>query len=127
MIRATLFLVAIAALSFGGSLSAGEPCAKSLGQELKCMRCMSMPCRCCDDYCRKPMPCIPCVRLGTCPDNYCRKPMPCVTCPARSCCPNNYCRKPLPNLCWPVDHGTYRCPPPERGNLTAAPGTTRIK
>lgn len=112
---------------FGRTLAAGEPCAKPLGQELKCIRCMSMPCRCCDNYCPKPMPCIPCVPLGKCPDNYCRKPTPCIMSPVRGCCPDNYCRKPLPYLCWPVDHCNYRCPPPERGAMTALPGATRAK
>jgi len=35
---------------------AGEPCAGSLGRELQCTRCATVPCCCPDDYCRKPMP-----------------------------------------------------------------------
>ena len=35
---------------------------------------------CPDDYCRKPFPCIPCLRPCCECDDYCRKPMPCVRC-----------------------------------------------
>ncbi len=81
-----------------------------------CRKC-ARPCNgglmlCCpDDYCRKPMPCVPCPPPNCCPDDYCRKPMPCVPCPPPNCCPDDYCRKPLPNFCWPPSPVKYSCGP----------------
>ena len=50
---------------------------------------------CCDDYCRKLMPCPPPCPACGCVDDYCRKALPCP--PPRSCgCVDDYCRKPLP-------------------------------
>ncbi|QDU57026.1 hypothetical protein [Aeoliella mucimassa] len=52
--------------------------------------------QCCDDYCRKPLPCAPCT---TCPrgcDDYCRKPMPCTPCCVRGTLCDDYCSKPMP-------------------------------
>jgi hypothetical protein len=81
-----------------------------------CLRCKCVdPCRgslmlCCpDDYCRKPMPCVPCPPPCCCPDDYCRKPMPCVPCLPPNCCPDDYCRKPMPCLCWPASPVKYSC------------------
>jgi len=55
---------------------------------------------CCDDYCRKPTPRIPC-RVERCEcDDYCRRPIPCVARPAVTCVDDYDC-KPLPRLCWP--------------------------
>src|SRR5271168_897950 len=63
---------------------------------------------CCpDDYCRKPVPCVPCPLFGCCP-NYCRKPIPCVPCPRLGGC-SAYCRKPIPCLCWPPLPAIYSC------------------
>jgi hypothetical protein len=88
------------------------------GQGHKCTRpCNSALMLCCpNDYCRKPMPCVPCPQPGRCPDDYCRKPMPCVPCPQASRCPDDYCRKPMPCLCWPplpVKYSCGSCPPPQ--------------
>ena len=88
--------------------------AAMAGCDGQCKKCTS-PCRtalmlCCpDDYCRKPMPCVPCPPPSCCPDDYCRKPMPCVPCPPPSCCPDDYCRKPMPCLCWPPLPVKYSC------------------
>ena len=57
-------------------------------------------CTCPDDYCPKPLPCVPCVLLGKC-DCYCRKPMPCPPCPLGYCGPNDYCPKPY-SICLPL-------------------------
>ena len=72
---------------------------------------------CCDDYCRKPLPCVkPLCDSGSC-DDYCPKPLPCVK-PLCYCgCCDDYCRKPLPQLnchfcCGYPDY--YRCGPPDR-------------
>lgn len=56
---------------------------------------------CCDDYCRKPMPCIPPLCAKCCCDDYCRKPMPCIAPLCAKCCCDDYCRKPMPALCCP--------------------------
>src|SRR3990172_4664755 len=50
-------------------------------------------CVCPDDYCPKPLPCVPCAPLGKC-DCYCPKPLPCPPCPLRYCAPNDYRPKP---------------------------------
>jgi hypothetical protein len=64
---------------------------------------------CGDDYCRKPLPCVPCPVPGCRCDDYCRKPLPCVPCPAVGCCCDDYCRKPMPCLCWPPPAVKYCC------------------
>ncbi len=51
--------------------------------------------QCCDDYCRKPLPCTPCPQCPRGCDDYCRKPLPCTPCVCPSLC-DDYCRKPLP-------------------------------
>jgi hypothetical protein len=65
---------------------------------------------CCSDcYCRKPMPCMPCLCTGFCPDDYCRKPLPCMPCLRTCFCPDDYCRKPLPCVCLPPLTGKREC------------------
>jgi hypothetical protein len=72
--------------------------------------CPSVGC-CPDDYCRKPLPCVPVVRCGG-PDDYCRKPLPCV--PVVRCGgPDDYCRKPLPCLLCPPWSPYLQCGPPD--------------
>lgn len=110
--RSASFLALLLLLSLGQIASAGEACDKPLGGTLQCTRCAVLPCVCPDDYCRKPMPCIPCPAPCGCVDDYCPKPMPCIPCPVPCVCPDDYCRKPLPNFCWPVNSLFYRCPPP---------------
>jgi hypothetical protein len=95
MTRTASLLAVLALFCVGGDVPAGEGCSKSLKGQLCCARCATMPCGCPDDYCRKPMPRIPCLPRCGCADDYCRKPMPC--------------------LCWPVDRQFYRCAPPECG------------
>lgn len=63
---------------------------------------------CADDYCRKPLPCIPCLpRNGTC-DDYCRPPLPCLPCLPRCGTCDDYCRKTLPCSC-PAPRGDFVC------------------
>jgi hypothetical protein len=62
------------------------------------------PCpTCLDDYCAKPLPCVPAKVCGGA-DDYCPKPLPTVR---PVCCkgPDDYCAKPCPKVerCW--------CPP----------------
>ena len=54
-------------------------------------------CTCPDDYCPKPLPCVPCAPRGCC-DDYCAKPLPCVPCALRGCC-DDYCPKPCAFTC----------------------------
>jgi hypothetical protein len=70
------------------------------------------PC-CPDNYCKKPMPRVPCPNWCGTPDNYCEKPMPCVPCPNWCGCPGNYCKKPCPSICLTRLWQFYRCPPCE--------------
>ena len=89
---------------------AAESCPGTLGRELQCTRCATIPCCCPDDYCRKPCVCIPCPCIPSCADDYCRKPMPCIPCPCIPSCADDYCRKPFPRFCWPVNC-QLRCSP----------------
>lgn len=111
MSRLTWSLGVLSVLFLVARSVAGEPCAGSLGRELQCTRCATVPCCCPDDYCRKPMPCAPCLRMSWCADDYCPKPMPCIPCLRFCWCPDDYCRKPMPRLCWPVAGQFYRCAP----------------
>ena len=52
-----------------------------------------------NDYCSKPIPCLPGPRMTSCPDDFCARPTPCVTVPTQSSCADDYCSKPLPKLC----------------------------
>jgi hypothetical protein len=63
---------------------------------------------CCNVYCPKPQPCIPCFSRG-CGIGYCPKPLPCVPCFAAGCSENCYCPKPCPDLCRPIGADDYRC------------------
>jgi hypothetical protein len=65
---------------------------------------------CPDDYCRKPIPCIPCLPPSCACDDYCRKSLPCVPCLSQCGLCDDYCRKPFPNFCWPPSPG-LRCVP----------------
>jgi hypothetical protein len=103
-----LGLAALIAIVAGQTVFAGDTC-----QNRKCVS----PCSrsglmlCCpDDYCRKPMPCVPCPR-GCCPDTYCPKPIPSVPCPNACWYPDDYCRKPIPCLSWPPSPIRYSCGP----------------
>ena len=111
MNRFTWFLGMTTLLCLAQSLDAAEVCTHSLGRELRCTRCASIPCCCCDDYCRKPLPCVPCLTFAPSCNAYCRKPEPCLPCYCPGWCPDTYCPKPLPKFCWPVLNEFYRCPP----------------
>ncbi|MFN4258685.1 MAG: hypothetical protein ACK4RK_05270 [Gemmataceae bacterium] len=64
---------------------------------------------CPDDYCRKPLPGVPCNPQG-CVDDYCRKPLPGVPCNPQGCV-DDYCRKRCP-IRWPKTcEPWYRCGP----------------
>jgi hypothetical protein len=63
---------------------------------------------CCDYYCRKPLPCIPCFVNG-CGVAYCPKPLPCIPCYVGGCTADCYCPKPFPNLCRPIMSDYFRC------------------
>jgi hypothetical protein len=66
---------------------------------------------CCDIYCCKPLPCIPCLGHGCCQDNYCSKPCPRVPGFCQSCVKDCYCRKPCPDLCRPIAADYFSCVP----------------
>ncbi|HPM81055.1 MAG TPA: hypothetical protein PLF81_10160 [Candidatus Anammoximicrobium sp.] len=102
MSRLTWCLTILSVLAAGRSVQGADLFFGSLGRELKCTRCAVVPCCCTDNYCRKPLPCLPCVPLPTACDNYCRKPLPCIPCVKFQCCADDYCRKPFPQLCCPA-------------------------
>lgn len=95
---------------------AGEHHGKSVDRQLQCVRCAA-PCRC-DDYCRKPMPCLPCLSFCGTVDDYCRKPMPCLPCLSFCGTVDDYCRKPMPDLCCPPPVNCGRAPCIARGERT---------
>jgi hypothetical protein len=102
----TLAIAALVVVFAAQAALAGEGCLRCKGAD---------PCRaglmlCCpDDYCRKPMPCVPCPCNTWCPDDYCRKPMPCVPCLNTTWCADDYCRKPMPCVCYPASPVKYSC------------------
>ena len=66
-------------------------------------------CCCPDDYCRKPLPCVPPNAKG-CVDDYCGKPLPCVP-PNRQGCVDDYCRKSCPIFLGRLCEPWYHCGP----------------
>lgn len=56
-----------------------------------------VPCRTCDDFCRKPNPCDARPVITTC-DDYCSKPQPCAYAMGQFVC-DDYCGKPIPKVC----------------------------
>ena len=103
--RCTLARCISAALvvAFFGQNEIALACQQQIGDET-CDGCQQISCES-NDYCSKPIPCLPGPPITSCPDDYCARPTPCVTVPARSSCADDYCPKPVPELC-PV-------PPPE--------------
>ncbi|QDU63964.1 hypothetical protein Pan216_48450 [Planctomycetes bacterium Pan216] len=95
--------VALPSATFAGDLfRPGYPCV--CGSE--CLE------KCCDDYCRKGLPCpTPPTRCFG-PDDYCRKGLPCPTPPECQKCCDDYQRTPC---CLWIGHG---CP---TGTLPNAP------
>lgn len=90
---------------------------------------------CCDDYCRKPSPRIPCRPTSCQCDDYCRRPEPCVPRPSLTCV-DDYCRKPLPKTCWPTNpharcipycsaNGAPDAVPPDGGEAASVPAAQR--
>ena len=97
MIRSRLSIVCVCLSLLGSSMTRGaDPAA--CGSKSGCPPCIIT---CPDDYCRKPLPCIPCPPCRATCDDYCRKPMPRVPCLTRCGTCDDYCRKPFPRLCWP--------------------------
>lgn len=112
MCRSTALTAFFVVACLGARLLMGEA-AETRGESARHANCCApMPC-CPDNYCKKPMPCIPCPKWCGSPDDYCKKPMPCIPCPNWCGCPDNYCKKPMPNLCLPRNWQFYRCPPCE--------------
>jgi hypothetical protein len=125
--RRLLYCLSLSLLLPLGQIHAGECGSHCLGKTLKCTRCAVMQGASCDDYCRKPFPCIPCRCLPTTCDCYCRKPMPCVPCRCIPSCADDYCRKPFPKFCWPVSKqtccGSQGCNE-KRGTCAAKPAAS---
>ena len=113
MTRSTCFFTAALVLWIGGQVVAQGPSASVPQNGPRPTGCAAAPCCCPDDYCRKPLPCVPCGPLRWLCDDYCRKSLPCVPCQCLGVCPDDYCRKPCPDLCRPLDRQFYRCPPPD--------------
>ena len=116
----TIILAAVFALTCLGARAFAEDSSDKPAESARHADCCpTAPC-CPDNYCKKPMPCIPCPNWCGTPDNYCKKPMPCVPCPNWCGCPDNYCKKPCPNFCLTRIWQFYRCPPCD-GELAANP------
>ncbi|MCE9604224.1 MAG: hypothetical protein K8U03_04890 [Planctomycetia bacterium] len=52
-------------------------------------------CPCPEPYCKKPAPPLVCLPPARCCDTYCKKPLP-MWCRPKACCPDDYCPKPEP-------------------------------
>jgi len=94
----TLIVITTGLLSQTTTLQAKEPLVMAKVRRLVPICCEEPLPSGPDDYCRKPIPCLPCLPGGCC-DDYCRKPIPCVTCPPPGVHCDDYCRKPLPPYC----------------------------
>ena len=64
---------------------------------------------CCEDYCRKPQPCVCFHCFARTSDCYCCKPMPHIGCYKGSCLSDCYCEKPFPDLCRAIWADYFRC------------------
>jgi hypothetical protein len=91
------FLSGALVVAFIGQYGSAQACQQRIGGE---------PCEIwqqigdeSNDYCSKPIPCLPGPRMTSCPDDFCARPTPCVTVPTQSSCADDYCSKPLPKLC----------------------------
>ncbi len=107
---ATALVMPLAQAAFAGDSVCGEQ------QKCACRGGLMLCCP--DDYCPKPLPCVPWARC-CCPDDYCCKPYPYLFSPALSCCGDDYCCKPFPHLCWPRLPVHYSCGPPARDECAA--------
>lgn len=105
----TACLIVVLSLTVLGTTNAAEPYCQSgwwntaIQPNSACQPCCVVQFAiCCDDYCRKPCPRIPCRPTQVECDDYCRRPEPCVPRPCVTCV-DDYCRKPFPKTCWPVN------------------------
>jgi hypothetical protein len=89
-----------------GLTLAGAAAVADVASTSGCPRCC---CTCPDDYCPKPLPCVPCAACGCCPDDYCPKPLPCVFCMPGCCWPDDYCPKPFVFCLPPCYPSWYTC------------------
>jgi hypothetical protein len=64
---------------------------------------------CCDDYCRKPLPCASPYCPACTAECYCRKPLPYAACDSFDRAADSYDRKPFPNLCRPLAAHYFSC------------------
>jgi hypothetical protein len=112
MRRSTILAAVLALTCLGSTALAGDASEKRAESAGRADCCAKAPC-CPDNYCKKPLPCIPCPKWCGTPDSYCKKPLPCVPCRGWCGCPDNYCKKPLPDLCLTRLWEFYRCPPRE--------------
>jgi hypothetical protein len=95
----TCFLAAQPPTDFGRSIYPDQ----AMVRPTELLRC------CCDNYCRKTLPCITDFCAVRLPDNYCSKPCPCVPCYDAPCASECYCRKQCPDLCRPLAADYFSC------------------
>jgi hypothetical protein len=98
------FVAVLVAVGFCGVTSADE--SGSLARSIYPLQALTCPEAllrgCCDKYCPKPQPCLPCFCHGCAKDDYCCKPCPCILNYHGGCAADCYCRKPCPELCRPL-------------------------
>ncbi len=90
-----VFVVATAAMSHANAF---EPLSLLHGHSKCWPDCVGK--FCCDDYCAKPLPCLPLGKTRFDCDDYCRKPIPCQPAGKTTTFCDEYCRKPLPPVCY---------------------------
>lgn len=93
-----LIVVFVAAASGISQISAFEPLSIFPGHSKCWPDCVGK--FCCDDYCAKPLPCLPVGKMGFACDDYCRQPLPCPPFGKTGFCCDDYCRKPQPPPCF---------------------------
>lgn len=107
--RAVNRLLTLVCLALTCATFTGTSTAQQFAQPATCMypqQAMVCPSdllrACCDDYCRKPCPCVPGFCSARSCDDYCRKPGPVIPCFSGCTDCGCYCRKPWPDLCRPL-------------------------
>jgi hypothetical protein len=130
MRRATLQAVLAATASIGLARIAHAQDASHLAtpffpsHEMTCPQALLHGC--CDNYCRKPMPCLHTFCVTPTGDTYCAKPCPCVPCFPSYCGCDCYCRKPFPDLCRPLAADFFVCPDPCAANAGSGRSYTTV-
>lgn len=105
------FALLVCLVCWSTAVDESEVFAEGCEGRMTCTDCTqySLQLHCPDDYCSKPMPCLPRISYCTALNDYCCKPLPCLLESCQPVCPDHYCHKPIPCLRWQPVGAAYRC------------------